>query len=158
MTGAVMSFMMGLSSVVQPDPALGGQSSALARLLGVMAPVLVLSTGLYGLPLSALAGSYQVLPPGTLMPAGPLAESVQQAVTATFGLSIRLAAPFLLAGILVQAGLGLLARLVPQLQVYTVAVPGTILGGFVLLGLLAAPLLAAWSEALTAAWSMLPGL
>lgn len=158
MAGAVMSFMMGLSSVVQPDPALGGQSSAVARLLGVMAPVLVLSTGLYALPLSALAGSYQVLPPGTLMPAGPLAESVQEAVSATFGLSIRLAAPFLLAGVLVQAGLGLLARLVPQLQVYTVATPGTILGGFVLLGLLAAPLLTAWSEAVSAAWSALPGL
>ena len=52
----------------------------------------------------------------------------------------------------------MLARLVPQLQVYTVAVPGTILGGLVLLGLLAAPLLSAWSESVTASWSALPGL
>ncbi len=157
MAGAVASTMMGLSSVVQPDPALGGQSSALARLFAVMAPVLVLSTGLYALPLSALAGSYQLIPPGTLLPAGPLADAVQQAASVALGLSLRLAAPFLLAGLLLQAGLGLLARLVPQLPVFTALVPGQILGGLVLLGLLAAPLLSTWSEAVREAWSALPG-
>ena len=82
MAGAVVSDMLGLSSVVQPDPALGGQSSALARLFGLLAPVLVLSTGLYALPLQALAGSYRLFPPGSVMPAGPLAESVTAAVSA----------------------------------------------------------------------------
>lgn len=157
MAGAVASTMMGLSSVVQPDASLGGQSSALARGMGLMAPVLILSTGLYALPLSALAGSYQVLPPGTLMPAGALAESVQQAVSASLLLSVQLAAPFLLSGLLLQAGLGLLARLVPQLQVFTAAIPGQILGGVALLGVLAAPLLHTWSEAVAAAWNRLPG-
>lgn len=157
MAGAIASTMMGLSSVVQPDPALGGQSSALARMFGLMAPLLILSTGLYALPLSALAGSYQVVLPGAMMPAGPLAESVQQATSAALELSLRLAAPFILAGLLVQVGLGLLARLVPQLQVFTVLVPGQILGGLVLLGLLAGPMLATWSEAVSTAWSALPG-
>ena len=142
MAGAVASTMMGLSSVVQPDPALGGQSSALATAMGLMAPVLMLSTGLYALPLSALAGSYQVVPPGTVMPTGAMAESVQEAVSASLLLSVRLAAPFLVAGLLLQAGLGLLARLVPQLQVFTAALPGQILGGVALLGVLAAPVLA----------------
>lgn len=157
MAGAVASTMMGLSSVVQPDPALGGQSSALAKAMGLLAPMLILSTGLYALPLSALAGSYQVLPPGTLMPAGPMAESVQEAVSASLLLSVRLGAPFLLSGLLLQAGLGLLARLVPQLQVFTAAIPGQILGGVALLGVLAAPLLNSWTAAVSAAWSSLPG-
>ena len=158
MCGAVCSTSMGLSSVIQFDPALGAQSSALARTLGLLAPLLVLATGLYELPLSALAGSYRVFPPGTVMPAGALAESVQQMVSAAFSIAIRLSAPFLLAGMLVQAALGLLARLVPQLQVYAVVVPGQILGGLALLGLLASPMLSAWTEAMTAAWSSLPGL
>ena len=158
MAGAVISYMTGLSSVIQTDPSLGGQSAALSRMFGIMAPMLILSTGLYAWPLSALAGSYQVIPPGAVMPAGQLAETVQQAVSASFGLSIRLAAPFLLAGLLLQAGLGLLARLVPQLQVYTVAVPGQVLGGLALLGILGASILYAWSETLSALWSHLPGL
>ncbi len=157
MAGAMMSYMLGLSSVVQQDPALGGQSAALSRLLGLAAPVLILSAGLYALPLTALAGSYQLVPPGSLLPAGPLADSVTGAVVACFGLAIRLSAPFLLAGIVFQAALGLLARLAPQLQIYTAAMPGQILGGLVLLGLLAPRILDAWTEAVTIGWSSLPG-
>ena len=58
--GAITSCMMGLSSVVQTDPALGGQSAALGRLFGLAAPVLILGSGLYALPLHALAGSYKL--------------------------------------------------------------------------------------------------
>ena len=157
MAGAVASTQMGLSSVIQPDPALGGQSSALARGLGLAAPVLVLSTGLYALPLSALAGSYQLVPPGAVLEAGGLAEAVQRGASEAFGLAVRLSAPFLLAGLIVQGALGLLARLVPQLQVFTLAVPGQILGGLALLGVLAGPLLEAWRETVSLAWSALPG-
>ena len=76
----------------------------------------------------------------------------------TFGLALRLSAPFILAGLVFQTGLGLLARLVPQLQIFSASAPGQILGGLVLLGALAAPLLAAWSEALSGSWSALPSL
>lgn len=158
MAGAVLSYMTGLSSVVQTDPALGGQSAALGRLFGLLAPVLILSSGLYALPLQALAGSYDVIPPGAVMPAAPLADVVQGAVAASFGLALRLSAPFLLAGVLFHAALGLLARLVPQLHLASASGPGQILGGLVLLGLLAAPIVAAWSGAVSDAWSALPGL
>ncbi len=158
MAGAVVSYMLGLSSVVQQDPALGGQSAAMSRLFGMVAPVVILSSGLYALPLTALAGSYQLMPPGSVLPAGPLAESITGALVACFGLALRLSAPFLLAGLVFQVALGLLARLVPQLQVYTAATPGQILGGIVLLSILASHILGAWTEAVHTAWSGLPGL
>jgi len=71
---------------------------------------------------------------------------------------VQLAAPFLVAGVVWQAALGLLARLAPQLQAYAAATPGQILGGLALLGLLASRMLAAWADAVSAAWSALPGL
>lgn len=156
--GGIISYMLGLSSVVQTDPALGGQSAALGRLFGLVAPVLILSSGVYALPLQALAGSYQILPPGTLVPAGAAAESVVGAVLTSFGLAIRLAAPFILGSIVFQAALGVLGRLVPKLQLASGAVPGQILGGLALLGLTAAALLQTWDEALRDAWANLPGL
>jgi len=158
MAGTVTSYMLGLSSVMQTDPALGGQSAALGRLFGLVAPVLVLSTGLYALPLQALSGSYGLFPPGTLLPAGPLADSVTAAVGASFGLAMRLAAPFLLAGLLWQAALGVLARLAPQLQIYSAVTAGQILGGLALLGLLASRILEAWLDGVSTAWQLLPGL
>lgn len=158
MAGATMSYMLGLSNVVQTDPALGGQSAALARLFGLAAPVLILSTGLYALPLSALAGSYQVLAPGTILPPGPLADTILAAVSASFGLAIQLSAPFIFAGFVFQCALGLLARLVPQLQAYSAAAPGQILGGLMLLALIGTPILGQWTEVVRSGWSELIGL
>lgn len=156
--GSVISLLIGLASVLQPDPALGGQSTGVARLFSLAMPVLVLSTGLYALPLQALAGSYQVIPPGTWLPAGGAAESVTGAVAQGFALSLRLAAPFVLSGLLAQSALGLVARFVPQMQVYALAAPAQILGGLALLALLSLPLLSAWQDSVNAAWRALPGL
>lgn len=157
MAGGLISLQTGLSSVVQPDPALGGASSAPARLMGLVAPVVILSGGLYALPLGALARSYAVVPPGGLLDAGQLAQAAQQIVSAGFDLALRLSAPFILAGLLLNAGLGLLARLAPQLQIYSIAAPGQIVGGLLLLALLAAPLLGAWIETVRTLWAGLPG-
>ncbi len=156
--GVITSYMLGLSSVVQTDPALGGQSAALGRLFGLAAPVLILGSGLYAWPLQALAGSYAILPPGTLIPAGPAAESVVQAVLSAFGLAVQLAAPFILASVVFQAALGVLGRLVPKLQLASGAVPGQILGGLALLGLCGAALLGVWQDGVRQAWIQLPGL
>ncbi len=156
--GAFIATFIGLSSVLQPDPSQGGQSTALGRLFGLAMPELVLSSGLYALPLQALAGSYDTIQPGTLLPAGPATETIVAAVAECFGLALRLAAPFVVAGIVFHATLGLLARLVPQVQVYAVATPAGILGGIALLGVVATSITDNWVEAVRAAWAHLPGL
>jgi flagellar biosynthesis protein FliR len=157
MAGAIISYLLGLSSVLQPDPALGGQSTALARLFGLVAPVLILSTGLYALPLSALIGSYATVGPGGALPAGGVVEMLLTVAAQSLGLALQLSAPFLLAGFVWQVAMGLLARLVPQLQVYSAAAPGQILGGMVLLSLLVTRLLSAWADGLSTSWAALPG-
>lgn len=158
MAAQIAASMVGLANVLQPDAALGPQSTALARLFGLAAPVLILSSGLHALPLAALAGSYAVLKPGTSLSGGDAAEEVLVAVAESFSLALRLAAPFVLASIVWNVALGLLTRLVPQLQVFFTAMPGQILGGFILLSLLAGTILAAWSEAARTMLTTLPGL
>ena len=54
----------------------------------------------------------------------------------SFALGLQLAAPFLVFGFAVNAGIGLLARLMPQLQVFFIAMPINILAGFFLMMLL----------------------
>lgn len=157
MAGQVAALMLGLSSILTQDPALGQGGTALSRLFGMLAALLVLSTGLYALPLTALAGSYAVLPAGDPLPAGFAAESLAAMGAESLALALRLAAPFVLAAVLFNLALGLLARLAPQVQVYFVAVPAQILGGLALLGLVAAPLLAAFATALADAFGRLPG-
>ena len=153
----IFSAFIGLSSVLQPDAALGAQPTALSRLFGLAAPMLILTTGLWQAPLTALAGSYSVLGPGMAMPGGDLASSVTNAVSGWFLLAFRLAAPFLLAATVWHIALGLLSRLVPQLHVFAIAMPGQVLGGLVLVGLLAAALLHSWLGAAGEAFATLPG-
>lgn len=158
LAGQIIASLLGLANVLQPDPTLGPQTTALARLFGLAAPVVILASGLYALPLAALAGSYRLIPAGALLPAADTAQSVVAAVGDFFALGVRLAAPFIAASIVWQVGLGLIARLVPQLPIYFAAMPGQILGGLLLLALLVAGLFAAWQAHLDSVFRALPGI
>ena len=56
-----------------------------------------------------------------------------QLVSSSFALGFQLAAPFLVFGFALYAGLGVLARLMPQLQIFFVAVPLNIVCGFLIM-------------------------
>ncbi|HEX5325754.1 MAG TPA: flagellar biosynthetic protein FliR [Acetobacteraceae bacterium] len=158
LAGEVISYMLGISSVLQPDPELGAQTTALSRMFSLAAPVAVLASGLYALPVLALAGSYRLITPGSLLPSGAGTESAVHAVAVAFGLAVRLASPFVIVGIVWQVAAGLLARLIPRVQVYFLSLPGQILGGLVLLAVLTAALLTAWQQAVQSGFDALPGL
>jgi flagellar biosynthetic protein FliR len=155
--GQMIGSAIGIANVIQPDPMLGPQTSVLTRALSVAAPALIFATKLYTLPLRALAGSYAVVPPGTLLPIGDGVAGIVGAVGGMFALSLRLSAPFILAGVVWHVALGLLARVVPQLQIYFAALPAQILGGVVLFGFVAAVLLSQWRQDLGLALAALPG-
>jgi len=158
MAAQLVAGVIGLANVLQPDAQLGPQSSALARLFALAAPVAIMAAGLHALPLAALEGSYHVLPPGLRLPPGDAAQAVVVAVGGSFALALRLAAPFVLAAIVWNLALGLLSRLVPQLQIYFAAMPGQIAGGLLLLGLLASAVMTAWLTELGIGFAALPGL
>ena len=142
----IVSFMVGLSNVLVPDMA-GAQTGGLARLFGMVPALLLLSSGLYMMPLAALAASYRLIPAGTMLPVGDATHAMVNGVAASFALSVRLAGPFILAGTVWQIALGIVARLVPGLQVFMLAMPGQVLGGLVLMVVTLPALLGAWFEA-----------
>lgn len=157
MAGQFVAAMAGLSSVLQSDAELGPQTTATARLFEAAAPVLILSTGLYRFPLTALEGLYRLIPAGSVVPAADGAATVLAAAAAAFGLALRLASPFVLASLVWHVATGLLARFLPRLQVYFIAMPGQILGGLLLLAVLSGAILIAWEDAVRTGLSALPG-
>jgi len=158
MAGQLAGTFIGLSAIFAVDPATGGQGTAMSRFAGLAAVALALASGLYELPLRALAESYVVLPAGTVLAGGVAAESMAEAGAASLALAIRLSAPLLLLAVLAQAAAGLLSRAAPQAQVFVLAMPAQTMGGLLLLALLLPALLAQWQDAARAAWSTLPGL
>lgn len=158
LAGQFIAYLLGVATVLQASSELGPQTSALSRAYELAVPLALLTTGLYALPLTALAGSYRLIPPGALLPAADSAALSVRAVGSMFALALRLAAPFLLASIVWHVAIGLLSRLVPRIQVYFVAMPGQILGGLLLLAALSAAILGAFLEAMRDGLSGLPGL
>jgi flagellar biosynthetic protein FliR len=156
--GQLIAFMLGVSNVLVTDPELSGQSSALEQLFSLAAPLALLISGLYAVPLEALAGSYHVIAPGALLPAGDGTELAVRAVGQCFALALELASPFVLAAIVWTVVIGLVARLVPNVPVYFVAMPGQILGGLALLAVLGGAVMATWMDATIAGFARLPGM
>ena len=152
-----IGYLIGLSSVLQPDPELGAQSSALGKLFEMAAPVMLLVSGLYRLPLIALNGLFRLIPPGHMLPAADSTEIVIRAVGTGFSLALQLASPFVVIGIVWHLAMGLTGRIVSRMQIYFVSMPGQIMAGLALLMMTGSAILLAWRDGAQAAFSALPG-
>lgn len=157
MAGQLAALLLGFASVLTADAVIGPHGTALSRLFALSGVVLVMSAGLYALPLGALKASYALIPPGQGFAMADAAEMLHRGVAGSLGLALQLASPFLLAAVLAQAALGLLSRLVPQIQVYFLALPAQILAGIGLLSALIVLVLATWRDHAAALIAVFPG-
>ena len=64
---------------------------------------------------------------------GDVAALTTQTIAIAFKIGIQLSAPFLIFGLLFNLGLGVLSRLMPQMQVFFVGMPLSILIGLLIL-------------------------
>src|ERR1035437_391956 len=85
------------------------------------------------LAISAMNDSYTIFQPGEMPLLGDAAQHVTRIVATAFRIGIQLSAPFLVFGLLFNLGLGVLSRLMPQMQVFFIGLPLSILLGFLLL-------------------------
>ena len=131
--GFLIASQIGLSYAQTLDPTQNTQGAVVGNFLTLLGTVMIFATDLHHLAIGAIAGSYRMLPPGGHLPTGDMAQLVIRLVSSSFALGFQLAAPFLVFGFAVYAALGILAKLMPQLQVFFVAVPINILCGFVIM-------------------------
>ncbi len=134
--GYLIATQTGLAYAQTVDPTQHEQGAVIGNFFSLLGAVLIFSTDLHHVAIGAIAGSYHMLPPGAALPTGDMAELTVRLVSSAFVLGFQLAAPFIVFGFALYAALGILARLMPQLQVFFVALPINILFGFVLMALL----------------------
>lgn len=127
--GSFISFQTGLTNAFSFDAVAQEQSQVLTGMLSTLAMVAVFATDTHHLMLRAMVDSYDLIPPGTPLPVGDMAMTLTKLLGATFSLGVRLAAPVVVFGMVFYTGLGLLSRMVPQMQVFFVATPLQVLIG-----------------------------
>lgn len=137
LTGTIISVQSGLSAAMVFDPTQGAQTVLLGRFVAMLAVVLLFVTEMHHLLLGGMARSYALFKPGDAFMAGDFAALVVRLLSQSFEIGLQLAAPFLVYGLIFNVGLGLLARLTPQIQVFFIAQP---LGILLSMGLLLATL------------------
>ncbi len=135
--GNIIAMQTGIANALSVDPSTAQQAAVSGNFLMAVTLVLIFSTGLDHTTLKALVGTYMVMPPGRLPPLGDIANFDSRVVADSFLLAIQMSAPFLVYGFVFTAAMGVLARLMPTLQVFFVATPAQLLVG---IGLLAVTL------------------
>jgi flagellar biosynthetic protein FliR len=134
--GAVIAQQMGLGFATSVDPTTQGQQGVLiGNFLTMLGVTLLFATDSHYLVIAALNDSYNIFSPSDLMPSGDIAALATRAFAGAFKIGMQLSAPFLVFGLVFNIGLGVLARLMPQMQVYFVGVPLSILAGFLIFSL-----------------------
>jgi flagellar biosynthetic protein FliR len=130
--GSVIAQQLGLGFVTAVDPTQGQQGAVIGNFLTMLAITLLFVTDTHHLVIAALSDSYAIFSPGELLPSGDVAALATRAFAAAFRIGMQLAAPFLVFGLVFNVGLGILARLMPQMQVYFVGVPLSLFAGFLI--------------------------
>ncbi len=132
--GQIMSFQMGMTVANVFDPATHSQQSVISQLAMTLAMLLWLASGAHHLFLRALGESFVLFPIGHAWSGGGM-DILIRGASDMFALALKIAAPIMLLLTFVYIALGLLARAVPQIQVFFVSFPLTVGLGLLTLAL-----------------------
>ncbi|HEV7872587.1 MAG TPA: flagellar biosynthetic protein FliR [Enterovirga sp.] len=131
--GTIVSQQLGLSFAMTIDPSFGGQDAAMGNFLNLLGLTLIFATDLHHLALAAIRDSYTMLPPVGVPETGDVAKLAIGALARGFALAVQISAPFIVFAMLFNLGLGVLSRLMPQMQVFFIGLPVTIIVGMLVL-------------------------
>lgn len=146
--GEVIAFTSGLQASTLFDPSIGGQTSAPSLFLSIVGAMLVLALNLHHMAIQGVMESYQVFPVGEIPLWGDSALAVARVLTDAFAIGVKMAAPVMVIGFLTYVGFGVFNRLIPQIQVFFVALPLNIVIGIFILALTISSMLTLFGEEL----------
>ena len=128
LAGRVISIQLGLSLASVFSPTEEEASTAIDPFFSVLAGLLFLAMSLHLAVVKALADSFVVYPMGGGWPAD-LAITGAQTISLTLELGVRVALPIALVLLLVELSVALLARAIPQINVFILGLPLKMLVG-----------------------------
>jgi flagellar biosynthetic protein FliR len=131
--GQVIAMNTGLANAQIFNPALATQGSLPGFFLLNLATLLLLIADLHHLLIRAMIDSYTLFPPGAALPVADFADAISRIIANSFEIAIQISAPFLVLGLLFYVVMGIMARLMPQLQIFFVALPVQVMMGLVIL-------------------------
>lgn len=146
--GATVGIASGLGFAQQIDPIASQPAAIFSGFFSLMGVVLILGAGLHRVMIEAAGDSYAIFPVGGFPPVGDALEFVVSAVSNAFRIGIQIAAPVLIFSLIFNIALGLVSRLIPQVQVFMTAMPLSVMLGLAVTALGLGGGLMVWLEAM----------
>ena len=121
--GQVAGLQMGFGIVNVIDPQSSNQLSIMGQFLNILAILLLLSLNGHHTILTGLVTSFETIPLGGVVLKAGLMQKMIAITAEVFIIGVKIAAPVMTALFLVTAAMGVLARTVPQMNVFMVGFP-----------------------------------
>lgn len=142
--GMIISFSMSLANAQMFNPAFATQGSVVGSFLTVTALVLIFVSDLHHLMVMGVVDSYTLFVPGEIPLVGDVAELATRLVAQSFLIGAKIAAPFIFVGLIFYLGIGILSRLMPQVQIFFIAIPIQLILGTVVLSIVLSAVMLFW--------------
>ncbi len=147
--GEFVSIQGGIGAVTTIDPQSGASSGAIPLLFDLVAVAVYLALDGHHALLRAATISFHTLPVGSGGPAAAGLGLIPGLAAFVFELAVRLAAPVTVAMLVANTGIGVLGRVVPQLNLMLVQLPAQIALTLFLLGVAGQTLIAVSGREIT---------
>lgn len=131
--GTAIASDIGLGFAQSVDPTMGQQGAIISSFLSVTGVAFIFMTDLHHVALAGIAGSYTMFPPGEMIPVADFKDAAILTIAESFKTALQIASPFMVFALVYNLGLGVLQKLMPQFQVYFLAMPLTIMIGLAIL-------------------------
>ena len=144
--GEVISIQSTLGFAQTANPTQAAPSTTLATFLGLMGLILILTTNLHHMFISAIVRSYAIFPFArdvSVVDANTLAI---QTVSRSFALGLQLAAPIVAFSLIFNIATGLVGRVMPQFQIFFVASPLMVLAALSIFALSLGVIGVVWTD------------
>jgi flagellar biosynthetic protein FliR len=135
LAGELAGYQMGLAIAEVLDPATEDQVAILAQFTSLLATVIFLVLNGHHWFIRTLVESYQLIPPAGFHVNGPVLERLVRLTAEMFVIGLKAGAPVIVALLLGTVAFGLVARAVPQMNIFVVSMPLNIGVGLVFFGL-----------------------
>ena len=142
--GMIISMMIGLGNAQMFNPIMASQGSLIGAFLSITGITLLFVTNLHHLLLMGVFESYHAFPVGQMLEAESMAEMIAKVVASAFRIGIQMSVPLIIIGTIMYIGMGVLARIMPQIQVFMLAMPLQVLLGLITFGMIAATAILFW--------------
>jgi flagellar biosynthetic protein FliR len=134
LAGQTAGFQMGFAIANVVDPASSMQIPMLSQFLNLFALMIFLSLDIHHYFIKALVDGFEIIPFWAARFDGDIFNLLVQTVSNAFVIAVKIGAPVMVALLLTSVALGLIARTVPQMQIFIVAMPVKIILGMLFLG------------------------